>query len=344
MLFAAVNSDLFKGDSVIYAYDFSEGTIKKISQGESSNPAIFSLGDKAILFNRHANTKNFRVLKLSTDESRPPAVNLNLATGDPIDVVAADSTTDTLILASPFAKRLQTLSLKSGVLDDLPFAAGFTAGAIRPVALNRVSDKLFISHSGLTVSSDGQGISDGTQQIYTAVINSGKVAITDLNQATSTLDGSPLTATFPAFQSNRGSADFKNLGLCNAQMQGCSAGIDSVVSGKAAKIASYSGDTSVKYVDQLVEVQNADYAYGLVENTKGNYIVGKISFSDGTVNSEIHTFGQKRLFGLIYEPGSQTLIVGDLEGDRGVLLFFKGDKLFKKLDLDGVFYRGALVN
>ncbi len=344
LVFAALNHDLSAGNSVIYFYDFKEGVITKLSQGESANPYLIGVGQKVVLFNRHNNLKNYKILDPFTPDPDGKGINLNLADGDPFDAVPIDSNQDLLLLASPIGQKLQTLRLSSGSLNNVNGTTNLAVSTIRPISLSRVAQTVYMTHSGLALSADGVGKADGTQQIFTSTISGESLMFTDLDPSTAKIDGSPLTATFPLFSNGKGVQDFKTLGLCNSQMQGCQAGMDQVQNGKAQKIAVFTKTDQARYVDQFTAAGDQSFGYGLVANAKDETIIGKISLSDGSIEETLKTFDQKRLFGLVYEPGSKTLIIGDVAGDRDAILLYRDNKLFKKIEIDGVLYRGVFVN
>lgn len=349
LVFTSLNHDLSAGNSCIYFYNFKEGTITKLSQGESADPILFALGNKAVLFNRHSNLKNYKIIDPFTPDSSPKGININLVDGDPADGLAIDSTQDLLLLASPLGQKLQTLRLSTGVINSIDTSSTLQISTIRPLSLHRVGQNVSIAHSGLVLSPDGVGKSDGSQQLLSGSINGETLTFNDSEPSNPKIDGSALTATYPLFLDKKGIPDFKVVGLCNAQMQGCQAGVDLVSSNKAQRLSIFTKSDQARYFDQFITaggVGDQAAGYGIIGNDRGEIILGKVSLKDGSIESTLKVYGQKRLFGLAYEAGSQTLIAGDVgeDSDSDSLLLFRDNKLIKKIKIDGVFYRGVLVD
>lgn len=340
LVFAALSIDQSIGNSSIFRYDFKAGKITKILIGESSNPALFLMGSQVILFNRHHNLKNYKQFDPFADEIIPKAGDHSLATGDPTDVL--DLGSDQLLLASPQGKSLHSLNTKLGTIQPLTFNQGFASKSFRPYEFQRTGQKLYVIHSGMELSPDGQGSGDGTQQLYEGIINGNSIEFRDLNPQTNFIDGTPLTATFPTYSTIPQNDQFKVLGLCSKQIQNCQAGLDVIQKGMATKISSYGAD-GAQYVDQIQPSEQADRLWGLVSDAQDAYVVGQIDSTKGTITEVLHRFTQKRIFGVKFEPESQTMFVGDTDGEKGKLLVYRGRQKIASIDIDGVFYRGVFV-
>ena len=339
-VFAALSPDQSIGNSSIFRYDFKNGKITKILVGESSNPDLFLHESQVILFNRHDTLKNYKLFDPFADEINPKTEELPLITGDPIDVTGIGS--DQLLLASPQSKGLQTLNTKTGTIQTLTFTKEFSSKSLRPLGLKRSGQNIYVIHSGLEISADGLGISDGSQQVYSATINGNSLDFNDLDPQTPSVDGSPLTATFPVYSSTLQNDEFKILGLCSKQIQNCKSGIDMIQRGQAKKIGTYEPQAA-QYVDQLQPSDKGDRLWGLVSNAQDAYVVAQIDTTNGLITEELHRFTQKRIFGVKFEPESRTLFVGDADGDKSSLLVFRDGQKIASVDINGVFYRGVFI-
>jgi hypothetical protein len=147
-----------------YQYDFQEGSIRALSSGESANAAVFTVGDKVLLFNRLEGHIDFRTVTPGTSPSLSPPLPLDLAAGDPFDAVSLVDGRSAL-LAEPLGGKLRALDYTTGALTDISTAQTMAVDPVRPVSFLRDGDQLAILHTGLEVKGAGIVTSNGSQQI-----------------------------------------------------------------------------------------------------------------------------------------------------------------------------------
>jgi len=340
MVFAALSIDQSAGNSNIFRYDFQKGKIKKILVGESANPALFSNGAQVLLVNRHTQLKTYKIFDPFADEISPKTSDHNLVTGDPFDAISLDS--NTFLLANPFGQSLQTVNIKTGIFQSIKSSKSYVSKVLRPIKLIKHLSSISIIHSGLELSSDGFGSADDSQQVYSALIKGDTLELTDIEPSTPVLDGSPLTATFPTFVSIKSGEEWSILGLCTKAIVNCKAGIDLVHQGKAKKIASFS-TSAAGYLGQIHPSGTEGQAWGVVTNNQDFYVLALFNTLTGSILEESYRFSSRRLFGLSFEPESKTLIFGDTDGENGTLYLFRNRQKVASITIDGVFYRGVLI-
>lgn len=327
-----------------YQYNFEEGVIRALSNGESANAAVFSFGEKVLLFNRLEGHTDFRIISPGSSPSISPPTNLNLAPGDPFDVVAFHQGKSAL-LAEPLGGKLRALDVTNGTLRSVITGAVLAVDPIRPVSLLSVGDQLSILHTGVEVKSEGFVVSNGSQQVFNAlIVNEDKLSLLDSNTATAPIDGVPLSGSNPSNFLNRQKNETKILSLCNSQIKSCRSALDKVSGTRITESVIWDGSFKYDFLGQIIDGPTNDQVFALLKaNTNGQSYLAKIDLPTKSVE-EIQSFPSERLFGIAFDPSSSTLFVGGTKDGLGTLTIYKNQKKLDEISLDGVFYRSVFVN
>jgi hypothetical protein len=333
MTFAAVNVDQTVGTSRVYHYSFADGAVHEVLPGESGNPAVFYADGRVFLFNRTEGQENFRSFD-PRQSAKPPTdatALTGVALGDPWDV-AALAPGKTLLLASPLGGELQTLDYTTGTVGSVA-ADGLATSALRPHALMRVGEKIYVLHDGVATS----GATDGSQRIYTLTVAA------DGTPAFQDKDGLKLSGSNPtAFLDQDGQGGATIVGLCGEDWTGCVAGADRLQAGTAVTAYGASGLAGVTYVNQVVDGPADAVAYAHVKAADGTYQVARLDLDAQTV-TKVHAFDGPRLYGIAYDKTSRVLFVAGVDGLRGTLTLYQDDKPLGSFALDGVMYSSTFV-
>lgn len=343
MVLAAVNVDPSIRTSRIYRYDFASGVVQELLPGESGNPAVFAAGDQVLLFNRQSDAeKTLRVIDGKSSESEPGAPKAlgDLADGDPLDVVPLRAGA-TALLASGLGARLQVLDIAAATLSDVDTTA-LAGDAVRPVALHKSGDNVFVAHSGLTDLTASGGDSDGSQQLFVAQATGDSLTWSDQKPATSEVDGLPLTASNPFGLVNRSDGGALVVGLCAEDSGACVAGADRLTSGAVAALATYGDDFGYRFFNRIVDGPDSSTVYAHVTTAGNRYLVVKLN-AQTKATTIVHEHPDERLYGLAYDTSSKTLFVGGIDGLKGTLTLYRDDVVAGQIELAGVPYSAAFV-
>lgn len=327
-----------------YQYNFEEGLIRALSNGESANAAVFSFGEKVLLFNRLEGHTDFRVISPGSTPSISPPTNLDLAPGDPFDVIAFNEG-KVALLAEPLGGKLRTLDITNGTLRSAIVDNALAVDPIRPVSLLSEGDQLSILHTGVEVKTEGIAVSNGSQQIFNAtIVNGDKLSFLDNNSATTPIDGVPLSGSNPSNFLNRQKNDAKILSLCNSRIKSCRSALDKVRGTRITESILWDGSFKYDFLGQIIDGPTIDQVFALIKaNTNGQSYLAKIDLPTKSVE-EIQSFPSERLFGIAFDASSSTLFVGGTKDGLGTLTVYKNLKKLDEISLDGVFYRGVFVN
>jgi hypothetical protein len=339
---AATNVEETVKTSRIYYYEFSTGKVLELLGAESGNPAVFFADSRVYLFNRSAEIENFRSFdpKAATITPTEPIALTGITNGDPWDVASLKSG-QTLLLASPLGAKLQVLDVTTGVVGDAT-SSSFASGALRPHALLRQSNKVYIAHGGV----DATGAGDGSQALFSATVTAeGNLAFADADPDTAgEIDGRPLSATNPAGFLNVNSSSALIPGLCFENMPSCDAGADrlNLANGTVTNVSSLTS-LSDKLVSGMTSGQATDSVYAHVKNADGAYNVVNLDVKTKQT-SIVHTYSDARLYALAYDASTKTLLVGSRDGLSGALYLYRDGQLFGSFALPSVPYHTALVS
>ena len=324
-------------------YDFQEGFIKALSNGESANAAVFSVGDKVLLFNRLDGQIDFRTITPGSSPSISTPIPLDLAPGDPFDAVSMVDGVSAMI-AEPLGGKLRVLDYTSGALSNLATSQSLTASPLRPIGLLREGDQLAILHTGLEVKGEGIAVSNGTQQIFRARIqNSGSILFQDSDLSTSNIEGIPLAGSNPSNFLNRKKTHAHILSLCNPRIKACRSALETFSDSRVSESILWDGFFNYEFQGQIIDGPTEDQVFAIVKSNISQSLLVKIDLTTKSVE-EIQTFDSERLFGIAFDPSAGTLFVGGTKDGLGSLIIYKDLKKLEEISLDGVFYRSVFVN
>jgi hypothetical protein len=344
MIFTGQAPDLSIPTGRAYQYNFEEGLIRALSNGESADAAVFSFGEKVLLFNRSNGYTDFRIISPGLSASISPRTNLDLAPGDPFDAISFQEGKSAL-LAEPLGGKLRVLDVAKGTLSSVVAGASLAVDPLRPVSLLREGDQLSILHTGVEVKNEGFAITNGSQQIFSATIaNSERLSFLDSNSATNVIDGVPLSGSNPSNFLNRKKTDAKILSLCNSRIKSCRSALDIVSGTRITESIIWDGSFKYEFLGQIIDGPTTDQVFALIKSqTSGQSYLAKIDFPTKSIE-EIQSFQSERLFGIAFDQSASTLFVGGTKDGLGILTIYRNLKKLDEISLDGVFYRSVFVN
>lgn len=311
LAFTAKLIETARQSSVVKFFDFAAGTITTTLEDQSADPLLATAGSHTFLFNR-AGAKNFREIDPITAHGATPGAfaTPGAQDSDPQSVVALDD--EHLLLAQRLGGALVVVSRTDGRLVSRLTAADFSGlDILRPAALLKMGDRVFVLHQGLNRNLK----CDGTQRILSVRWNGNELKPT----------GSRGTAIKPSLAQG-----FHSVSGDSAVVVGFTRPSDSACAAGGQRIALNAGTTSDLLLPGLEDYQfrnqvidgpaNVLYASVSAASLAQNVVV-RIDLATPARLSLRHSYGTSsdRLYGLFYDSSTETLLIGDEDASQGLL-------------------------